>query len=190
MPDHTANYALPYPSSVDRPCDFAQQWCDFTDAVEGVLAQVQESVDRIYPLIRISILRLSEATSFPGGSGTPIVYDTVDIDTPGWVDTVGMDKIIPDIGGYVTLLTHVNFAPKTVGQYRVDIDSSDFVTVNNVNIFNTTIINGTYTSWESYSMSAFDYTNGFFDTEIDDTSADTAMSVNWANLAVFWHSDV
>lgn len=192
MPDFTANFALPYPSSVDEPCDFAEQWCDFTDAVEGVLDAVQASVDRIYPVIRVSILRLSEVTTFAGGAGTPIVYDTVDIDTPGWVDTVSMDRIVPDIGGFIGATTHVNFVGKAVDQFQVDLRTGDSTLVNDVNVFTTAAaaLMGTYYSTESYSMSAFDYTNGFFHTRIDDTSADTPMSVNWATMSVYWHSDV
>lgn len=37
----TANFALPYPGALDEPCDFAQDWCAFTDATSTVLAGLQ-----------------------------------------------------------------------------------------------------------------------------------------------------
>lgn len=85
----TPNFALPYPTATDEPCDFAEQWCTFTDAMQTVLDRFQMSADRTSPLIPIAQMRLTAPVTLtitPQGQFAPIPFDTVEVDTADWIN--------------------------------------------------------------------------------------------------------
>lgn len=84
MTNNTANFNLPYPSSFDEPCDFAQQWCDFTAAIDGVFATFQSAIDRTIPVIPMAIMQQTAALSVNNNAN--IAFDTVLADTAGMTD--------------------------------------------------------------------------------------------------------
>ena len=84
MPNNTANFNLPYPSGSDAPCDFDEQWCDFTAAIDGVFDIFQAALDRSVPVIPAAKLRLSTAANFVDSS--PVIFDSVVFDTAGFTD--------------------------------------------------------------------------------------------------------
>jgi hypothetical protein len=84
MPNNTVNFNLPYPASTDEPCDFAQQWCDFTTALDLVFDDFQAAIDRTIPVVPVAILKLTETTNVLNFS--PIPFDTVVVDTAGMTD--------------------------------------------------------------------------------------------------------
>lgn len=97
----TTNFDLPFPDSSDAPCDFAEQWCDFTDAVDAVFDRFQATLDRTVPMIPIALLKVSEPVLI--GTFNNIPYDTVVIDSAGWT-AVDIDNtmISPDMAGVMT----------------------------------------------------------------------------------------
>lgn len=89
MTAFTPNFGLPYPTASDEPCDFAEQWCAFTDAMQAVLDGFQSSADRSFPLIPIAQMRLTTPVTLtisPQGNFAPVPFDTVEVDTADWVD--------------------------------------------------------------------------------------------------------
>lgn len=106
MTSSTTNFSLPFPDGGDRPCDFAQQWCDFTDALDVVLDRFQATLDRVMPMIPIASLKVSEPTVFT--SFGLISYDAVVIDSAGWT-TVDLDstQISPDMAAVMTFSSNV-----------------------------------------------------------------------------------
>lgn len=84
MPNTTPNFALPYPAATDEPCDFAEQWCDFTAAIDDVFATFQAGIDRTIPTIPIAMLQQTVTRSILNFS--PLLFDTVVIDTAGMTD--------------------------------------------------------------------------------------------------------
>lgn len=80
----TPNFSLPYPSASDEPCDFAEQWCDFTEAVDDVFDTFQEAVDRTVPTIPMAAIRLT--VPYQAVNLAPVRFDTVLIDTAGMTD--------------------------------------------------------------------------------------------------------
>ena len=90
MPSNTTNFNLPYPNGSDEPCDFAQQWCDFTEALDGVFGTFQAAVDRTIPVIPMAIMRQTVTRSVPGFGNIP--FDTVLVDTAGMTD-IDVDAI-------------------------------------------------------------------------------------------------
>jgi len=84
MPNTTINFDLPYPSGVDRPCDFAEQWCEFTAAIDGVFDTFQAGIDRTIPVIPMALVQLTAPASV--FNFNPIPFDTVLVDTAAMVD--------------------------------------------------------------------------------------------------------
>ena len=80
----TPNFDLPYPGSGDAPCEFGQQWCEFTESVEGVLDGFQTTLDRTVPIIPVALLQAPESQVIT--SGTFVSFDTVLIDTARMTD--------------------------------------------------------------------------------------------------------
>lgn len=80
----TTNFALPYPTALDRPCDFAEQWCDFTDSVQTVIDGFQAVIDRTNPVIPIARMMVTSPVVVQSGGEIP--FDTLSVDTVGFVD--------------------------------------------------------------------------------------------------------
>lgn len=80
----TPNFMLPYPDALNRPCDFDKDWCAFTDAVQVVLDGFQAIADRTYPVVPVA--RMSVTANVIVGPAQEIPFDTVDVDTAGWID--------------------------------------------------------------------------------------------------------
>lgn len=84
MPNLTPNFGLPYPSGSDEPCDFDEQWCDFTAAIDEVFAVFETGLGRTNPIIPMALV--SQTGPVLVGNGIPIPYDTVVVDTAGMTD--------------------------------------------------------------------------------------------------------
>ena len=84
MPELTTNFHLPYPGGSDDPCDFAEQWCDFTQAIDTVFGTFQEAIDRTMPLVPAAIMQQTVPLSV--FNLNPIPFDTVLADTANMTD--------------------------------------------------------------------------------------------------------
>src|SRR5688500_14304081 len=83
MPD-TPIFSLPYPGPSDAPCDFAEQWCDFTEAIDGVFTTFEAGIARTMPVIPLAIMRLTTVQLIPNLQRVP--FDAVAADTAGMTD--------------------------------------------------------------------------------------------------------
>jgi len=88
----TTNFALPYPTALDRPCDFASQWCDFTDALQTVIDGFQTVIDRTNPVIPIA--RMMVTTPVDVASNGEIPFDTLSVDTADLVEGLNPDAVL------------------------------------------------------------------------------------------------
>lgn len=84
MPNFTPLLGLPYPSALDAPCDFDEQWCDFTQAVDGWFDQFEAALARTNPAVPAAMLALTAAVTIDGSN--PIPYTEVLIDTAAMTD--------------------------------------------------------------------------------------------------------
>lgn len=183
MPNNTVNFALPYPAPTDEPCDFAEQWCDFTEAINDILATFQEGTDRAIPVVPAALVRVTEARSIINGSNIP--FDEVVMDTAGMTDLDADPYTItvPRTGRY------------TVGAF-VEKASSGVV-----NSDFTVFIDGTSVGWGILDRGAF--TNYWCPayspsdplaagTQVKlrfNTAVAAAQTVFTAWLSVIWHAD-
>lgn len=129
MPNFTPGFGLPYPSSTDEPCDFDEQWCDFTQALDTVFDGFQETLNRTVPVIPIASLAITPVVIIPEFSFIP--YDRVVIDTAGWTATdVDATLISPDMAAVLSLSSNALFAGRSApGMFILDcIDSTGVLT--------------------------------------------------------------
>lgn len=84
MPNFTPVFGLPYPSGSDRPCDFDEQWCDFTEAIDAVFTDFETGLARTNPVIPMALVRQTGPVTV--GNTISIPYDTVVVDTAGMTD--------------------------------------------------------------------------------------------------------
>ena len=72
---------LPYPGPGDAPCDFDEQWCQFTGAIDAVFDKWEAGLSRAYPAIPAAKMLLTEIT--PIQNFNPIPFTEVEFDTAG-----------------------------------------------------------------------------------------------------------
>lgn len=129
MTAFTTNFNLPYPDGSDAPCDFAQQWCDFTEALDAVFDGFQTTLNRTVPMIPIALLRVANPVLI--GTFNNIPYDQVVIDSARWT-AVDIDNtmISPDMAGVMTFSAGTIVAQQlNPNAYMVDPqDSRGFLT--------------------------------------------------------------
>lgn len=88
----TPVYGLPYPDALDAPCDFPEDWCAFTVAVDGVLDRFELGAQRVIPAIPIAKVMITSQVVIAEGAAFP--WDAVAVDTAGWTDFDADNRII------------------------------------------------------------------------------------------------
>jgi len=187
MPSTTPNFALPYPSPSDEPCDFAEQWCDFTEAIDAVFATFQEAIDRTVPAIPIAAIRKTTASSVQ--NLVPVSFDTV------LVDTANMTEL--DVDSFHITVTRrgrysiVGFLEKLSAGTPLNSQITLLVGSDNFTILAGGIERGgafvyrfnAYTPVRSLEVG--EQVRLYFNTGTTGSS-----TVNMASLSLAWHSDV
>lgn len=84
MPVLTPNFALPVPGALDEPCDFAQQWCDFTNSVQTVLDGFEAIADRTNPVVPLAKMQLTTTVVIAETSTVP--FDTLTLNNANMID--------------------------------------------------------------------------------------------------------
>lgn len=84
MPNTTVNFGLPYPAPSDDPCDFAQQWCEFTGAINDIMTTFQSGIDRAIPVVPAALIRSSIVRSVVNLHDIP--FNEVVLDTAAMTD--------------------------------------------------------------------------------------------------------
>jgi len=84
MPVLTPNFALPVPGPLDEPCDFPEQWCGFTDAVQAVLDTFETVANRTNPWVPLAQMRLTTSVVLVPQSNVP--FDTLVLNNAGMID--------------------------------------------------------------------------------------------------------
>jgi hypothetical protein len=182
----TANFALPYPGALDEPCDFAQDWCAFTDATSTVLAGLQAVADRTNPAVPVGKMELNTLTTIVKGSTVP--FEAVTVNNAGFVDfdASNTTMTINRPGRYVIIF---NAFMSTTG-----IALSRFLPVINANSVGISVqdeLDLATTSVAFVSNAFYSTTTAPFtiNVSIDDSSVATTVTIQRAILSVFWHAD-
>ena len=185
MPLYTPTWMLPYPAPSDPPCDFAETWCDLSDAFQVAIDGFTETIDRTEPAIPMAQLRLTEPYTLI--SGVPIVFDTLGVDTAGWINfDADPSAIVTDRGGYIGVSANATVqstgtTPVTFQLYMVSgapslidtqIDQGTANTVYGLQLSGLTLL----TSAASFGLTVA-------------RTSDDEISLLQAQMTVFWHSD-
>lgn len=80
----TPNFSLPVPGPLDAPCDFPQQWCDFTNGVQTVLDGFETIANRTNPVVPLAKMQLLNTVNLLETSTVP--FDTLTLNNAGMVD--------------------------------------------------------------------------------------------------------
>ena len=165
----TPNFALPYPGALDEPCDFAQDWCAFTDAAAAVLADFQATADRVYPVEPVAKMELNTVTTITRNSVVP--FDSVTVKRQGRFIAVFDACMQTTFVANSRFLVDFDVAPSTLGQSQeLDLATSSVAFCANAMYVTSTPPIDIYVV-------------------LDSTAAVATLEIQYASLAVYWHSD-
>lgn len=187
MTAFTPNFNLPYPTALDDPCDFAEQWCDFTNAVTGVLDGFEEIADRTNPSTLIAKMELTNAVTLAGPS--ILSFDAVSVNNAGMVDfDVSRQRIRINRPGRFSAEAHVLFTGSGVAnnQFTIRIDGNTMQDKTRAVEVASPIIGMMYTT--PFELVSFPFTPVDVWIEVDAATAPTYVVTN-ASLAVYWFAD-
>lgn len=196
MPNFTPGFGLPYPSSTDEPCDFAEQWCDFTQALDAVFDGFQETLNRTVPMIPIASMAITPFIIIPAFSFIP--YDRLVIDTAGWTAMdVDSTMISPDMAAVLSLSSNALFAGLAApGMFILDCIDSTGVLNQPVDIhydsemdMNTCAVGIDVEQPTLFSPGHWiPGVTGLRNTGIS-SSAPADTHIEYGNFTVYWHAD-
>lgn len=188
MPLYTPNFQLPYPAPSDEPCDFAEQWCLFSDAFQTQLDDYQSIIDRTTPAAPVARLLITTPTAVI--EDQPIPFDTLSVDTAGWVDfDADNSSITTDRGGIFSIVGNVQVASTLVLGREINftvhplgfLGVSDNI-IDRGNVGETLGLNITGTNATAVPITVYM-------TVATDAAVPGTVTLVTAHLAVFWHSD-
>lgn len=193
MPANTVNFNLPYPTGTDAPCDFAEQWCDFTDAIEAVLGTFQAGIDRAIPVVPAVLVRTLLTHNIANGQKIPfneVVLDTAamsDLDADPYSITIQRP-------GRYTLAAYLEKGTSTVANSQLTL----FIDANMAPLGGNDPINGSWTILDrgvalTYSLPAYSAVSSLQAGTKISTFFNAALpglnTITMAWLCAFWHSD-
>ncbi len=181
----TANFGLPYPGALDEPCDFAQDWCAFTDASQVVLDGFQTIADRVYPVQPVAKLDLTTTTFVTNNTVVP--FDTVTINNAGYIDfDVSNSVITVNRPGQFIAIFNATVQSTLVANARFLADwgasAQSFGLSHELDIGNTLV------GFVANARYSFAFTPNDIYVSLSSTAA-VPIEVRQASLSVFWHSD-
>lgn len=184
----TPNFSLPVPGPLDDPCNFAQQWCDFTDATQGILDRFEAVANRTNPNIPIAKMELRNTVHLTTDSHIP--FDTLTLNNANMVDFDTSNTTIQiKRPGRFLAVANVLFVyqPATTLYYTLDILSSAAEPASDSNL-NIGLINV-----GSCAMAIFHVTS-FLPRAVRlqvgvVSGVSTTLSIDLAALSLFWFAD-
>lgn len=193
MPILTPNFSLPVPGPLDEPCDFPEQWCDFTAAVQTVLDGYEAIADRTNPVVPLAKMELLNTVAIAETSNIP--FDTLTLNNAGMVDfdTNNTTIILNRPGRFFIVLNVLIVAAAAVnGYFQVQILPTGGTTVNrtpatddNLNP-NSLINNGMNVSAVIYVTTPPVNVRATIQLI---SAVDETIRIDLASMAAFWYAD-
>ncbi len=182
MTSFTPSFGLPYPSALDEPCDFAQQWCQFTAAVNAVATRYETTVNRTVPVIPMARMTLTVPVVILNGGLVP--FDSVSVNTAGWVDfDASNTDVSPDRAGFFVLNANVLF------QTTTSLGTILSMQIPAVSNFQDNQIDRNTSSVGLSCTQIRQYTTPFPINVQVSRSTPGNLQINAASLSVWWHAD-
>lgn len=182
MTAFTPNFALPYPDALDEPCDFAQDWCGFTDAVNAVATRFENTINRTVPVIPMARMSLTVPITILNNGDIP--FDSVNVNTANWIDfDASQTEIVPDRAGFFVVSANALVGTTTVlgTVITIKLDGSSLHTDNQIDRFSSSI---------GVTVSRIQQitTPAPLSVEIARSTAGS-LTINAASFSVWWHAD-
>lgn len=177
---------LPYPNPAGAPCDFDEEWCAFTAAIDGVFTSFESTLRRTYPAIPAALMQMTVQTVLDDQN--PVLFNQVVLDTAGMTD---MDAdpygITCRRAGRYTLAGYMLF-PHSTGddQIMININSNiqGQLAFSQMSDLTVIVFHGNNVQTEAVSLVEGErITMSFFQ------SSAPARTMIEAWLAVYWHAD-
>lgn len=182
---------VPVPAGTDAPCDFAEDWCETTEAINARLAPYETALARCYPAVPCALMRLTETqtvATFAAINFTEATFDTAgmtDLDADPQIITVRRAGRYTLRGFYrLATTTGVNNNP-LLARVTSRLPTSPLIEYDGYILDRNVLL--------------FPYANGTFETvctvpagaqiQLINGSVST-ISVARASLSVLWHSDM
>src|SRR5688572_5282869 len=182
MTSFTPNFNLPYPSALDEPCDFAEDWCAFTDAVNAVATRFETTINGTTPVIPMARMTLTSPVAIVNGGLIP--FDSVSVNTANWIDfDASNTDIVPDRAGFFVCVTQALFQTTGVlgNVFTLQIDT--FTSTNDNQIDRATSSVGLNTTHMVQMTTPF-----ALNVRVQRTVAGI-LTINAASFSVWWHAD-
>lgn len=178
----TPNFALPYPTALDEPCDFAEQWCDFTEGVNAIATRFEDTVNRTVPVVPMARMTLTTPVLILNGGRIP--FDSVSVNTAGWIDFDSSNSdIVPDRAGHFVIVA--NALLQTTGT----LGTSLTLLINDSNLYTDGQIDRA-TSSIGLCISRIQTMTTPFPLYVVARRATVGnLVVNAASFSVWWHAD-
>lgn len=179
----TPNFALPYPDALDEPCEFAQDWCAFTDAVNAIANRFQATVNRTTPVIPMARMTLTTPVTLADGSILP--FDSVSVNTAGWIDfDNSATNIVTDRAGVFVAVADATFATLDVGIHRMQLGINSGIPIIDgildygfgpiaMNVSHIVALNAPFTH----------------NVRVAHNNVGSPITINKASFSVWWHAD-
>jgi hypothetical protein len=179
----TALMQLPYPGPGDAPCDFDEQWCQFTSAIDGVFDRWEAGLSRAYPAIAAAKLLQTETITIINGN--PIVMSEVTLDTAAMtnMDADPYGITVRRAGRYTVWGTIIE-TDTSGGAGAQSVLTLDFIGEQNTI---TVLSAGEYRN--VVYVPVVSLPEGARITMSPFLSGQAIRTARWASLAVVWHSD-
>jgi hypothetical protein len=174
---------FPYPGPGEAPCDFDEDWCQFTGALDTTMDRWEAGLNRAYPAVPAAKLLQTEAVTIIGDQPIPMSEVVL--------DTAGMTNLDADPYG----ITIVRSAIYTVWGTLIETDASGGAgaqSVLRVSFLesNTVLVLGAGEYRNVVYWPAVSLTEGTRLVLQSFLSGQNIRTGRLASLAVFWHSDV
>lgn len=192
MPVFTPNFSLPVPGPLDAPCDFAEQWCAFTDATQVVLDEFQAIADRTNPVVPLAKLEMRETVVVQETSTIP--FDTLTLNNANMVDfdTSNSSIIIKRPGRFFFVLNVLIVASATPNIYfQVQYHPAGAGTINRTPANETNFSAGGAINVGTCASAVFHVTTPPENVRvtIQSIGVDENIRMDLAALSVFWFAD-
>lgn len=182
MTAFTPNFNLPYPDALNSPCEFAADWCAFTEAIDEVVTHFEATVSRTVPAIPMARMTLTTPVTILNGGDIP--FDSVSVNTANWIDfDANNTEILPDRAGY--FVVYANALVNTTGSLgtvvTLRLDGSSTYQDNQIDRFTSSI--GLTASRVQQISTSFPISVEIGRSTVGD------LTINAASFSVWWHAD-
>lgn len=185
--------AIPVPAGTDPACDFSEDWCATTAAINAKIAAYQQALARAYPAAPMALLRRTEPlTSNPVLAPVPMTEAT--FDTAGMTDLDADPTIITiqQTGRYIVrgfLTTPTTTVVNTLVTATINISGPVSGSIQGYALDRGSLINAVSSFHPTPFSDGTEFIKGTKVSLSTSITIDAITPITKASLFVGWHAD-